>query len=739
MFGSRKFENDRYLAAEVISALQKDIRRCNHDALTWSYLLAKEGYWGAAFNRLMLICSEDIGLANPFLPIIIHKNFKKGKKICKQLFGGKTTDANKNEDVLMCLFDSTMQMIASEKSRSLTSLVLVTKKELVNQIPLDLNQPIIEKEIVGITHEDTNVVKLTKGLHSFLEQKTPRKALKCAMSILLYENIMKDLKIDTKMKLSEKIWGRIFDVTSSRAYSEDEINTIWALESFYKHKPNVLFIAHAICITCRKLDDDKNITIDEKKINLTPSKLPSSLDFLHLVSSEIKTPIPDYALDKHTLKGKQMKRGIEHFFKVGAKVNNESFTDPNEKESFEWYMELESKRGTKRAKSSYINTLLVSKRWVPGICVIQDINLNSKNSSVEKKQKLTKKRKIVEYLDKNNNLQTPHKKQKIEKEKKGENKSDQGHLIWKPLEVPFQDLKSVEVNQYPKLFDFNNYIHYKSKLQILPEITNFVDAQLPCGWKPRTLIGFYKNQHVFVKGPLKSEFAQTQLWVDFFKTNISHVNPIGCCLWEDDTGIYIIMEDLISKTKSTIDREEKSHSSDVDMIKKDEFKSYPSKTSSSKRFENLAVIDSTNLNYKMMCEWAKIHNLFQLSHKAQRELIAALLFRRWLGISDCNFRNVGIKTIKESESKLNEMIYSFDETKCSWDPRPYRLFSQVFRKEWSKIILKWMYETHSDFVFKLFDTWMEEIIQFLHYSFYNSLRSRLITLKTLIQNKQIVC
>lgn len=56
-------------------------------------------------------------------------------------------------------------------------------------------------------------------------------------------------------------------------------------------------------------------------------------DLLNTVYAEIqhenkKPPIPDYALDMHTLAGKKMGRGIEHFFSEGAKLSNEAFENP---------------------------------------------------------------------------------------------------------------------------------------------------------------------------------------------------------------------------------------------------------------------------------------------------------------------------------------------------------------------------------------------------------------------------
>lgn len=41
-----------------------------------------------------------------------------------------------------------------------------------------------------------------------------------------------------------------------------------------------------------------------------------------------KLEIPDYALDKHTKRGREMGRGWEHFYTEGAKLSNEAFENP---------------------------------------------------------------------------------------------------------------------------------------------------------------------------------------------------------------------------------------------------------------------------------------------------------------------------------------------------------------------------------------------------------------------------
>jgi replication-associated recombination protein RarA len=56
-------------------------------------------------------------------------------------------------------------------------------------------------------------------------------------------------------------------------------------------------------------------------------------DLLNVVYGEIqhedkKLPIPDYALDMHTHRGRKLERSYEHFFSEGCKLKNEPFENP---------------------------------------------------------------------------------------------------------------------------------------------------------------------------------------------------------------------------------------------------------------------------------------------------------------------------------------------------------------------------------------------------------------------------
>jgi replication-associated recombination protein RarA len=69
---------------EVVSALQKSIRRgLEEDALFWGTELYLSDYADHAWNRLLIISSEDIGLAAPLASISVknlHDLYSRDKK-----------------------------------------------------------------------------------------------------------------------------------------------------------------------------------------------------------------------------------------------------------------------------------------------------------------------------------------------------------------------------------------------------------------------------------------------------------------------------------------------------------------------------------------------------------------------------------------------------------------------------------------------------------------------------------
>lgn len=77
------------------------------------------------------------------------------------------------------------------------------------------------------------------------------------------------------------------------------------------HRPERLYVMHAVALLARA---PKSRRMDEAL-------------WVNYGTEEAKYPIPDYALDMHTARGRQMGRGVEHFEAEAAKLENELSLD----------------------------------------------------------------------------------------------------------------------------------------------------------------------------------------------------------------------------------------------------------------------------------------------------------------------------------------------------------------------------------------------------------------------------
>jgi replication-associated recombination protein RarA len=101
-----------YDMKEVVSALQKAIRRSDDEAaLFWAVELDRSGYGQYMWRRLLIMVSEDIGLANPELPSQINSLFN----IYTELKAWK----NANHPERLQIVHAVLLMARSPKSRML--------------------------------------------------------------------------------------------------------------------------------------------------------------------------------------------------------------------------------------------------------------------------------------------------------------------------------------------------------------------------------------------------------------------------------------------------------------------------------------------------------------------------------------------------------------------------------------------------------------------------------------------
>lgn len=98
-----------------------------------------------------------------------------------------------------------------------------------------------------------------------------------------------------------------------------------------KNRPERMFLIHAVLLLCRA-----------KKSRLVDYELVA----LWREHDTIKMLIPDYAYDMHNYKGKQMGRGIDHFYDEGTQLENYSAQageEKSKKRAKEWHQKFPKK------------------------------------------------------------------------------------------------------------------------------------------------------------------------------------------------------------------------------------------------------------------------------------------------------------------------------------------------------------------------------------------------------------
>jgi replication-associated recombination protein RarA len=88
-----------------------------------------------------------------------------------------------------------------------------------------------------------------------------------------------------------------------------------------KNDSSRLFLVHAVLYLARS---PKSRIVDDLLITAYGNR-----------DNGEKLEIPDYALDKHTLRGKKLGRDIKFFIEEGSKVNNEDLENPYKKKAAE--------------------------------------------------------------------------------------------------------------------------------------------------------------------------------------------------------------------------------------------------------------------------------------------------------------------------------------------------------------------------------------------------------------------
>lgn len=120
-----------FRADEVTSALQKAISRgLEEESLFWASELDLSGWGGYAFRRLRLIASEDVGVADPYLPATIAALYDAWLEVTKREKAGRGVGNG-----ALYLAHAVMLLARAPKSRAVDNAVnlMYSHRELVKR------------------------------------------------------------------------------------------------------------------------------------------------------------------------------------------------------------------------------------------------------------------------------------------------------------------------------------------------------------------------------------------------------------------------------------------------------------------------------------------------------------------------------------------------------------------------------------------------------------------------------
>lgn len=300
--GLRGFTYSYFRSDEASSASQKAVRRCYPEEavqwcleLFWTGQAAKTNIW----NRALVMAIEDVGPANSWL--------------VSQVWSLVTS--NKDHPTAMAI--AALLLARSRKCR--------VNDWAVKIVP-ELNQPAVA-DAVGTPQQLQEL--LIDGLH----RKHIGTCLYAAKALFFTTR-----KISGKYKNAQWLIWTAFDQIigvhpDCREYLET-IKSVGMIDTWRWTKKCRLLHIHIIHLWCV----EGRWPLSSQRPNLTIS-LDLQQEALALTQRyhrrEGLVGVPDYALDKHTQRGKSMGRGLEHFIKEGSLLVD---VDPDWEPLSAWYL-----------------------------------------------------------------------------------------------------------------------------------------------------------------------------------------------------------------------------------------------------------------------------------------------------------------------------------------------------------------------------------------------------------------
>ena len=143
-----------YRLDEAVSSLQKAIRRSNvESALFWCSELDLSNFGAFAWTRLRVICSEDIGPANPTLPAVLDALYESWEALRRS--------KSRHHPERLCLMHGCYLLAISPKSRVVDSICTVM---------YSASRPKVDVEDHALDCHTSRGRSLQRGYRHFLDE-----------------------------------------------------------------------------------------------------------------------------------------------------------------------------------------------------------------------------------------------------------------------------------------------------------------------------------------------------------------------------------------------------------------------------------------------------------------------------------------------------------------------------------------------------------------------------------------
>lgn len=311
-----------------VSMLQKALRRAEVQlALESAAEYDLSGIANALFGRLFVIACEDFGRGCPWMFLYIHQQYQRwldalpGPKSKKKTSESFRTVAARNIVVETVLFMADKRW---KRCRTGPTSLAVTLRDAFAEK---------EDESHSMKECKSAVAEFATVLSQVEEKEQKYYRLLSVFNWL-------DLNTDCGFWAGESIQDLWALMTKANTALKPALEV---LKKWSGRDSARLFYAHAIylCVFQPSLQQPQ----------YTPAPV---LATAALYSMQRPPPmIPDWAFDKHTPQGRQMKRDIGHFRTVGAQCVN-GLVDPYEEDCFAFYEAYEKRRGTDKARTAHM-------------------------------------------------------------------------------------------------------------------------------------------------------------------------------------------------------------------------------------------------------------------------------------------------------------------------------------------------------------------------------------------------